>query len=158
MTQEIEMENKMKNMISVFVLINLFSTGAFATEIDCDLNHKDLQRVVIKTGYPGSVTLQFHNGDFENLKPVKGVGGEFGEIVFPDKIQEEAAFRKLNFVLVKSSRLGEVKMAYICNAYTRSCDTRGSGFALEASAAFRIQGELIQLNGKLNPLCRRTVL
>ncbi len=73
----------MKNLISIFVLVSLFSTIAFAGEqIDCDLNHKNLQRVVIKSGSPGNVELHFNDGHLENLGPVEGVGGEFGEIVF----------------------------------------------------------------------------
>ncbi len=157
--RKIQTENKMKSVISVFVLMSLFSARAFANkQVDCEFSHKYLKSVVIMTGNPGSVELQFNNGDLENLRPQKGVGGEFGEIVFPDKIEDKSAPRETSFVLVKSPRMGEIKIAFICNYHGLYCDTMGDGFTLEAIAAFRINDELIKFDGYSNPLCRRTAL
>ena len=149
----------MKNLISVLTAVSLCSSAAFANkQIECDLNQKGLKSVVITTGSPGGVDLEFNNGDIENLSPVKGVGGEFGEIIFPDRIIDNSAPREKSFVLVRSARLGEIKIAFICKANTISCDTRGGGLSQEAFVAFRIGGDLMRYDGISNSFCRRTIL
>lgn len=150
------------NILSL--ILGFATTSSFAESIvGCDFTkakYKNIERVVISTGQPGDVLIQYSeaNGS-EELAPVEGVGGTFGEIQFAAEIKHQNDAQRNTYVKVESKQLGLVQISYICNEPNSIlCDTRGGGDSKFARATFNIAGDILKFDGSSLPLCRRIVI
>lgn len=158
-----------KSLMTFLVLVPHFAFSSSAVEslIECDLSSRrlgdsgisHLERIVIQTGHPGSITLITSDSE-EILFPKPGVGGIFNELDFSSTIDHVNDARRSIFFKTTSSEFGEILASFKCEApNSLFCDTRG-GLTKKSNVVVRIEAleSILNFNSVSLPLCHRSVL
>ena len=124
------------------------------------VGHDRVGYPIYKVDFKGSVKLKFKDGSVELLSPKSGTGGTFGQERFPSTIVRNTSAQRNTTVMVKSSRVGTIKISYNCNKpHSKFCDGMFDGAeAPNANLIANINGLVVKSNGSDLPLCKRSVL
>ncbi len=153
--------NKIQDKIECdFQNIKGIETLEILTSTKAVVGHDRVGYPIYKVDFKGSVRLTFKNGEVELLSPKAGTGGTFDQVRFPSTIVRNTSAQRNTTVLVRSARVGNIKISYNCNKpHSKYCDGMFDGpEAPNANLIANINGLVIKSNGSELPLCKRTVL
>ena len=154
----------MKTILSAILAIAFYSSSGFAagTKITCDFsktgNFKGVKTMVLNSGNPGSVDIQFTNGTSETLTPQESIGGIFDQIHFSSSVTDKNDSRSFTFLDLDTSNspFQNIQVAYACNqAFTTYCVGFSGDSTPIARVSINMDGTVLKFNGRNLPYCSR---
>ena len=85
-----------------------------------------LDKLTITSGKPGSITIEYTNGQIERLHPITKRGGLFSQFEFTPNVSN-----KNGLIYTKSAVLGDIYLKHTCHFTPRipyeRCGSQGTG-------------------------------